>query len=59
MDSTYNIYMRLAGNLLAWVDRVNGLEQAEECVVRLGEASPGDYIIFDVRERTVVWVGNL
>ena len=51
--------MRLAGNLLAWVDRVNGLDQAEECVVRLGEASPGDYIIFDVRERTVVWVGNL
>ena len=59
MSSTYNIYRQLAGNTLAWVERVNGLPQARECVGRWGQGFPGNYIIFDVRERTVVWVGNL
>jgi len=54
MNSTYNIYRLLAGNALTWVDRINGLQEAEERVLRLGEATPGNYIIFDVRERTVV-----
>lgn len=58
MNPTYNIYRQLAGDALTWVDRVSGLQQAEEHVVRLGETSPGNYIIFDVRERTVVWAGN-
>jgi hypothetical protein len=58
MNSRYNIYRRLAGDALAWVERVNGLPQAEERLVCLGETSPGNYIIFDVRERTVVWAGN-
>jgi hypothetical protein len=58
MNPTYNIYRQQEGNALTWVDRVNGLQQAQEHVVRLGETSPGDYLIFDVKERTVVWVGN-
>jgi hypothetical protein len=58
MNPTYNIYRQQAGDALTWVDRVNGLQQAEEHVVRLGETSPGNYIIFDVGERTVVWAGN-
>jgi hypothetical protein len=56
MNSSYNIYRQLAGDTLVWVDRVNGLQQAQDCVVGLGETSPGNYVIFDVRERTVVWV---
>ena len=58
MNPTYNIYRQLNGNAVAWVDRVNGLDEAEKRVVRLEQASPGNYIIFDVRERTVVRVGN-
>jgi hypothetical protein len=58
MISTYNIYRQLAGNTLAWVERVNGLQQAEESVGRWARGFPGNYIIFNVRERTVVWAGN-
>jgi hypothetical protein len=36
------------------VDRVNGLLEAEERVSRLVESEPGNYLIFDCRERTVV-----
>ena len=39
---------------MAWVDRIKGLGHAEASVVRWGEASRGNYIIFDVRERIVV-----
>ena len=58
MKPTYNIYRQLAGNTLAWVERVNGLQQAEESVGRWAHGFPGNYIIFDVRERKVVWAGN-
>ena len=58
MIPTYNIYRQLAGNTLAWVDRVNGLRQAQESVGRWTQGFPGNYIILDVRERTVVWAGN-
>jgi len=58
MNPRYNIYRQLNGNAVAWVDRVNGLDEAEERVVRLEQASPGNHIIFDVRERTVVRVRN-
>ena len=58
MKSTYSIYRQLAGNTLAWVERVNGLRQAEESVGRWAQGIPGNYIIFDVRERIVVWAGN-
>ena len=58
MNSTYSIYRQLEGNTLAWVERVNGLQQAHESVVRWGRGYPGNYIIFDVGERTVVWAGN-
>jgi hypothetical protein len=58
MESTYSIYRQLPGNTLAWVERVNGLQQAEESVGRWAQGFPGNYIIFDVRERTVVWAGN-
>ena len=58
MNPTYNIYRQQSGDALTWVGRVNGLQQAEEHVVRLGETSPGNYIIFDVKERAVVWSGN-
>jgi hypothetical protein len=58
MNPKYNIYRQLAGDALTWVDRADGLQQAKEHVVRLGGVAPGNYIIFDVRERTVVWAGN-
>jgi hypothetical protein len=58
MKSTYNIYKQLTGKALAWVDRVDGLSQAQERISRMKEANPGRYIIFDVRERTVVWSAN-
>jgi hypothetical protein len=58
VTSTYNIYRQLAGNTLAWVERVNGLQQARDSVVRWMQGFPGNYIIFDVREKTVVWAGN-
>jgi hypothetical protein len=58
MNSTYSIYRQLEGNTLAWVERVNGLKQAQGSLARWVEAFPGNYIIFDVSERTVVWAGN-
>jgi hypothetical protein len=58
MNSTYNIYRHQGGNTLAWADRVEGLRQAQQRVIRLNEASAGTYIIFDVRERTVVPAEN-
>jgi len=54
MNYPYNIYRQLAGNAVAWVDRVNGLREAEERVTSLVESAPGNYLIFDCRERTVV-----
>jgi hypothetical protein len=54
MNSRYNIYRQLAGNAVVWVDRVSGLREAEERVTHLVESTPGTYIIFDCRERTVV-----
>ena len=58
MNSTYSIYRQLEGTTLVWVERVSGLQQAQESVVRWGRNYPGNYIIFDVGERTVVWAGN-
>ena len=57
MNATYNIYRQTNGNSVAWVDRVQGLRQAEERVLHLSQPCPGSYIIYDVRERTVIMPG--
>jgi hypothetical protein len=54
MNCTYNIYRQLAGQNIVWVDKVNDLDQATERVRGLRANIPGDYLIYDVRERTVV-----
>ena len=54
MNSTYNIYRQLSDARIVWVDRMNGLDQATERARGLRAAVPGDYLIYDVRERTVV-----
>ena len=54
MNSTFNIYKQLSGEHIVWVDRVSGLDQATERAHGLRAASPGNYLIYDVRERTVV-----
>jgi hypothetical protein len=59
MNCPYNIYRQLAGNAVAWVDRVNGLPEAEDRVRDLVQSNPGNYLIFDCRERTVVGVRTL
>jgi hypothetical protein len=54
MNPTYNIYRRLSGNALAWVERFNQLEDATKHVVELRATLPGNYVIYDVRLRTLV-----
>ena len=49
MNPTYNIYRRLSGNTLAWVQRFNQLEDATKYVVDLRETSPGHYLIYNVK----------
>ena len=58
MNCTYNIYRQLdeGKSPVVWVDRVNGLEQATERVNDLRVTLPGNYLVYDVRERTVVRV---
>ena len=54
MNGTYNIYRQHSGQRVVWVDRVNGIDQATERARVLRAALPGNYLIYDVRERTVV-----
>jgi hypothetical protein len=55
MNKTFNIYRQLSGERrVVWVDRVSGLDQATERAHGLRATVPGNYLIFDVRERTVV-----
>jgi hypothetical protein len=56
MNWTYNIYRQLTGNKIVWVDRVVGLDKANDRVRGLRATLPGSYLIYDVRERTVVGV---
>jgi hypothetical protein len=56
MDSTYDIYKRLAENRLAWMDRVRGLEEARQRAVSLVSTTLGEYLIYDFREKAVLEV---
>ena len=58
MNCTYNIYRQVdeGKSAVVWVDRVNGLDQATELVKGLRITAPGNYLVYDVRERTVVRV---
>jgi hypothetical protein len=54
VNFTYNIYKRLTGDNLAWVERFHELEEATKHVADLQSTSPGNYLIYDVRLRTIV-----
>jgi hypothetical protein len=50
----YDIYRQLDERRLRWIARVQGLDQARERIGILELAEPGDYLIYDFRQRTVV-----
>lgn len=50
----YDIYRQLEERRLRWIARVQGLDQARERIGTLELAEPGDYLIYDFRQRTVV-----
>jgi hypothetical protein len=54
MNATYSIYRRVAGNSFAWVEKFDDLEEATKHVVALQATTPGKYIIYNVRLRTMV-----
>ena len=50
----YDIYRQMEERRLRWIVRVQGLDQARERIDALELAEPGDYLIYDFRQRTVV-----
>jgi len=50
----YDIYRQMEERRLRWIARVQGLDQARERIGILELADPGDYLIYDFRQRTVV-----
>jgi hypothetical protein len=50
----YDIYRQMEERKLRWIVRVQGLDQARERIGALELAEPGDYLIYDFRQRTVV-----
>jgi len=56
MKPIYDIYKRLPGNELRWVERFEELEQARQRMALLISASQEDYLIYDIRQRAVVQI---
>ena len=54
MEVSYDIYRLMEERKLRWIARVEGLDQARERIDRLELSDPGDYLIYDFRQRTVV-----
>lgn len=54
MNCFYNIYRQLPDNQLVWVEGLNALDLATDRARKLCAALPGNYLVFDVRQRTVV-----
>ena len=50
----YDIYRQLEERRLRWIARVQGLDQAQERIGTLELTEPGDYLIYDFRQRVVV-----
>ena len=50
MNATYNIYRQTIGNSVAWVDRVQGLRQAEERVALAGVGDDRFHLDFIPKE---------
>lgn len=50
----YDIYRQMEERKLRWIVRVQGLDQARERIGALELAEPGDYLIYDFCQRTVV-----
>jgi hypothetical protein len=42
------------GSTLTWVERFDELEEARKHVVTLQAVSPGKYVIYDIKSRTMV-----
>jgi hypothetical protein len=59
IDSAYDIYKQRAENQLTWMDRVNGIEEARLRAASIGDTSPGNYLIYDFRERAVLEILTL
>ncbi|HWF38998.1 MAG TPA: hypothetical protein VG322_10795 [Candidatus Acidoferrales bacterium] len=53
-ELSYDIYRQMEERRLRWIARVQGLDQARECIGTLELAEPGNYLIYDFRLRTVV-----
>ena len=53
-EGFYDIYRQMEQRRLRWIARVQGLDQARERIGALELAEPGDYLIYDFRQQTVV-----
>jgi hypothetical protein len=56
MNSKYDIYKRLPGDRLVWVNRVKELDDARLFVSGFESSSKVHYLVYDFRAREVVEV---
>ncbi len=56
MNSKYDVYRRLPGDRLLWIDRVMELDEARQLVAALISASIAQYLVYDFKARMVVEV---
>ena len=56
MNSNYDVYKKLPGDRVLWIDRVKELNEARQLVAALESTSMDTYLVYDVRARTVVGI---
>jgi hypothetical protein len=54
MERKFDIFRKLPDGQSLWIKAVEGLEQAEQQLLRAKETSPGEYFIFNPRNGSVV-----
>jgi hypothetical protein len=55
MKMTYDIFRRVPGLGLIWVEAVQDLEIARARIASLLQSDPGDYYVYDLRRAQVVF----
>jgi hypothetical protein len=58
MEIGFDIFQQVNENRLIWVERVREFQQARNRILHLESASPGTYLIYDAKERTVLEVSG-
>jgi hypothetical protein len=54
MNSTFDIFRGLSDGYPAWLEAVQGFEEAKRRLSSLASTSPGEYFVYSVGQKAVV-----